>query len=120
MGQIRFGLNAATPVDKPPFTTNGTGLVKNLNADRIDGKSTEDLVDQGQLLFAVVAADGAIGAHRGVPANAKATVAAANGNQVVTVPFEREVSHCAATASPTSVDTPTLAVSPGPARRRSS
>jgi hypothetical protein len=116
VGQIRFGINPATPVDKPPFTTNGTGLVKNLNADRVDGKSAEDFVDTGQLLFAAVAPDGAIGAHRGVPANAKATVAGANGNQVVTVPFDRDVTACTATATPTSLDATKLAVSAGPTK----
>jgi hypothetical protein len=33
VGQIRFGNDPATPADKPPFAMNGTGLVKNLNAD---------------------------------------------------------------------------------------
>jgi hypothetical protein len=103
VGQIRFGLNPAVPVDKPPFTTNATGLVKNLDADRVDGKSAEDFLPAGSMLFAAVAADGTIGAGRGVPANAKATVAAdaATGDQVVTVPFGADVTHCAATASPT-------------------
>jgi hypothetical protein len=102
VGQIRFGLNAAQPVDKPPFTTNGTGLVKNLNADRVDGKSAEDFLPSGSMLFATVAADGTIGASRGVPANVKATAAADGGNQVVAVPFGADISKCAATASPTS------------------
>lgn len=101
VGQIRFGLNPATPVDKPPFTTNGTGLVKNLNADRVDGKSADDFLPTGSMLFATVAADGTIGAGRGLPANAKATVAATDGKQVFTVPFAADVSKCAATASPT-------------------
>jgi hypothetical protein len=60
VGQIRFGLNIAQPVDKPPFTTNGTGLVKNLNADRVDGKSDDDFLPAGSMLFATVAADGTI------------------------------------------------------------
>jgi hypothetical protein len=101
VGQIRFGNNPATPVAKPPFTTNGTGLVKNLNADQVDGKSAEDFLPAGSLLFAAVAADGTIGAGRGVPANGKATVAADGNDQVVTVPFAVDVSKCAATASPT-------------------
>jgi hypothetical protein len=113
VGQIRFGASAATPVDKPPFVTNGTGLVKNLNADAVDGKSAGDLVDKSEVLFAVVGADGAIGANRGVPSGRSASVAATGGNEVISVPFGRDVSACAATASPTSVDAPTLAVSPG-------
>jgi hypothetical protein len=101
VGQIRFGNNPAVPVAKPPFTTNGTGLVKNLNADQVDGKSAEDFLPAGSVLFAVVGADGAIGANRGVPANANATVAAAGGDQLFTVPMAADVSKCAATASPT-------------------
>ena len=78
IGQLRFGLDINKAVAKPPFVTNGTGLVKNLNADRVDGKSAEEFaeksslqnyVEKGSLLFASVAADGAIGANRGVPAN---------------------------------------------------
>jgi hypothetical protein len=112
VGQIRFGNNPAQPVDKPPFTTNGTGLVKNLNADRVDGKSAEDFLAAGSMLFAVVGADGTIGASRGVPANAKATVAADAGDEVITVPFAADVSKCAATASPTAeiADPPVVAV----------
>jgi len=100
VGQIRFGQNPAQPVDKPPFTTNGTGLVKNLNADRVDGKSADDFLPAGSLLFAVVGGDGAIGASRGVANGAKATVTATGGNQVISVPFAGDVSKCAATASP--------------------
>jgi hypothetical protein len=71
VGQIRFGLDINKPVDKPPFATNGTGLVRNLNADRLDGRQASDFVSTGSLLFAVVGADGAIAANRGVPANGK-------------------------------------------------
>jgi hypothetical protein len=100
-GQIRFGLNIAQPVDKPPFATNGTGLVKNLNADRVDGKSADEFLPAGSMLFATVAADGTIGAGRGVPAGGKATVSTAGGNPTVSVPFGADVSKCAATANPT-------------------
>jgi hypothetical protein len=101
VGQIRFGVNPAQPVDKPPFATNGTGLVRNLNADRVDGKSANDFLSAGSMLFAVVGADGAIGANRGVPAGAKAAVATNGADRVFTVPFRADVSTCAATASPT-------------------
>ncbi len=67
VGQIRFGLDISKPIDKPPFVTNGTGLVKNLNADQVDGQSASDFVAKGSLLFARVAADGTISANRGVP-----------------------------------------------------
>jgi hypothetical protein len=113
VGQIRFGNNPAVPVAKPPFTTNATGLVKNLDADRVDGKSAEDFLPAGSVLFAAVGADGAIGAGRGVPANAKATVAADQGDEVVTVPFAADVTHCAATASPTAEIADPLVVGAG-------
>jgi hypothetical protein len=113
VGQIRFGNNPAVPVAKPPFTTNATGLVKNLNADQVDGKSAEDFLPAGSMLFAAVGADGTIGAARGVPANAKATVSADAGDEVVTVPFAADVSHCAATASPTAAIADPLVVGIG-------
>ena len=101
VGQFRFGLNPAQAVGKPPFATNGTGLVKNLNADRVDGKSADDFLPAGSMLFATVAADGTIGAGRGLPANARATLSTPGGDQAFSVPFAAGVSKCAATASPT-------------------
>jgi len=115
VGQIRFGNNPAVPVDKPPFTTNATGLVKNLDADRVDGKSAEDFMPAGSVRFATVAADGTIGAGSGLAANAKATVAADadTGDEVVTVPFAADVTKCAATASPTAEIADPLVVAVG-------
>jgi hypothetical protein len=114
IGQLRFGLDITKAVDKPPFLTNGTGLVKNLNADAVDGKSADDFATAASTpLFAVVAADGTIGASRGVPANAKASVTTSSGNQVVTVPLASDIAKCAYTASPTDPSAPTLAVSAG-------
>jgi hypothetical protein len=112
VGQIRFGLDVAKLVDKPPFVTNGTGLVKNLNADRIDGRSAEDFLPTASVSFAVVAADGSIGASRGLPANAKATVGTSGARTTFAVPFASDVSKCAATATPTGVDAPQIAVAP--------
>jgi hypothetical protein len=102
IGQIRFGLDINKTFDKPPFATNGTGVVKNLNADRVDGKSAEDFVDKGSLLFARVGADGVIPVHRGVVAGSTATPAADGDNRIFTVTFTGDVSKCVATASPTS------------------
>lgn len=113
VGQLRFGVDISKPVAKPPFATNGTGMVKNLNADQVDGKSAEDFVPASGLSFAVVGKDGAIAGNRGLPPNAKATVATTNGNKVFTVPFATDVSKCSATASPSDVNAPTLAVSQG-------
>ena len=101
IGQLRFGLDINKTVDKAPFVTNGTGLVKNLNADRVDGRSAEEFVQLTGLLFAAVAADGRIAANRGVPANTKATVTVEGGNRVFTIPFSGDVSGCVATANPT-------------------
>jgi hypothetical protein len=101
IGQLRFGLDINKTVAKPPLVTNGTGLVKNFNADHLDGRSAEDFAPQNALLFAAVGADGTIAANRGVPANTKATIAAEGANQVVTIPFAVDVSACVATANPT-------------------
>jgi hypothetical protein len=101
IGQLRFGVDINKPVDKPPFVTNATGMVKNLNADKLDGKSSEDFVDKGTLLFAAVGADGTIGNNRGVAPNTKpAPVADASNNQTFTVQFASNVSKCVATANP--------------------
>jgi hypothetical protein len=104
IGQLRFGVDINKPVDKPPFVTNATGLVKNLNADKVDGKSAEDFVEKGTLLFASVGANGAIGNNRGVVPNTTAAPAAdADSNQTFTVQFASNVSKCVATASPAAV-----------------
>jgi hypothetical protein len=109
VGEIRFGTSINALVDKPPFATNGTGLVKNLNADMVGGKHASDLVDAGQLLFAVVDADGKLPSHRGATG-----VAVGKGTPVeFTVTFDRDVSKCAYTASPTSTEAGTVAVAPG-------
>jgi hypothetical protein len=110
IGQLRFGLDINKAVAKPPFLTNGTGLVKNLNADRVDGKSAEDFaeksslqnyVEKGSLLFASVAADGTIAANRGVPANGRAEIGTDAGDPVFSVPFSGDLSKCVATGNPT-------------------
>ena len=88
IGQLRFGLDINKAVAKPPFVTNGTGLVKNLNADRVDGKSAEEFAEKGSLELcregqpAVRGGrrDGTIGANRGVPANTQAQTATDDGD----------------------------------------
>jgi len=111
IGQLRFGLDINKTFDKPPFTTNGTGLVKNLNADRVDGKSAEDFLEKGSVLFAAVTANGTIGANRGIAAGTTAATRDDSGNnQAFTIPFSGDVSKCVATASPASAPTaPTTA-----------
>ena len=108
VGEIRFG-HDMTPANRPPFVTNGTGRVKNLNADTVDGKHATDLVGTGQLLFAVVDATGKLGSTRG------ATVASRSSGAppTYTVSFGGDVRKCAYTATPTDTQAGALAVSPG-------
>jgi hypothetical protein len=75
-----------------PFTTNATGKVANLNADRIDDKDSTDFAAAGDLLFAAVADGGTLVAGRGATASGKA------GNET-TVTFGRDVSKCSFTAT---------------------
>ena len=82
-----------------PFTTNATGVATGLNADQVDGKSATDFAGATDLLFAVVTdASGttpaAVAAGRGAP-----TVAKSGAAFVVT--FNKDVSKCSYTASPT-------------------
>jgi hypothetical protein len=89
-GQIR--LNDARGV---PFTTNATGKVANLNADRLDDRDAADFAASGDLLFAAVGADGRLGAERG--ATAAAIVNASANTYAIT--FGRDVSACSYTAA---------------------
>ena len=110
IGQLRFGLDIKKPVAKPPFVTNGTGLVTNLNADRVDGKSAEDFaekssldnyVTKGSLLFAAVAADGTIARQPRRAGQQPAQTATDGGDPSFSVPFSGDLSKCVATANPT-------------------
>jgi hypothetical protein len=75
-----------------PFTTNGTGKVENLNADKLDDKDSADFAASGDLLFAAVADGGTLTAGKGATAASKA------GN-ATTVTFGRDVSKCSYTAT---------------------
>ena len=75
-----------------PFTTNATGRVVNLNADRVDGIEGADLAKTADVLFAAVADGGTLGANRGATASVKA-------GDVTTVTFNRDVSACSYTAT---------------------
>jgi hypothetical protein len=89
-----------------PFQTNGTGLVTNLNAGRVGGKTAADLANAStlggkqpsdyasaaSLLFAIVQADGTA-AGKGVTGGSLA-------GTTYTITFNRDVSNCSATASP--------------------
>lgn len=76
-----------------PFTTNATGKVENLNADKLDDKDSADFAATGDLLFAAVADGGSLIAGKGATASTKA------GN-TTTVTFGRDVSKCSYTATP--------------------
>ena len=78
----------------PPFSTNATGKVANLDADKVDGKSSEDFEAAGSLLFAFVNADGTLAGGKGAVAAAKS----ATGN-TYTVTFNKDVSKCSFTAN---------------------
>jgi hypothetical protein len=94
-----------------PFTTNATGTVNNLSADKVDGKDSADFAAAGDMLFAAVNADGSLVAgSRGATAATRSNAAA----QTYRVTFSRDVSKCSYTASPVGVSSDfTLGVSSG-------
>jgi len=79
----------------PPFTTNATGKVANLDADKVDGKSAEEFAGAGDLGFASVKADGTFVGGRGATASALADAA----TNTYTVTFNKDVSKCSFTAN---------------------
>ena len=81
----------------PPFSTNATGKVVNLDADKVDGKSAEEFAGAGDLAFAAVKADGTFVAGRGATASTKSNVA----ENTYTVTFNKDVSKCSFTAGAT-------------------
>jgi hypothetical protein len=89
------GLFQVGDTTAPPFATNATGKVANLDADKVDGKSSEDFASAGDLGFASVKADGTFVAGRGAVASALTNPA---GN-TYTVTFNKDVSKCSFTAS---------------------
>ena len=107
VGEILF--NGKSPSPQAPFVTNGTGLVKNLNADTVDGKQASDLVGTDALLFAVVSSSGALGSTRGASGASQTS----GSPPTYSVAFSRDVSQCAYTASPTDTGAGTVAVTNG-------
>jgi hypothetical protein len=89
------GLIQVGDITAPPFTTNATGKVANLDADKVDGKSSEEFANAGDLGFASVKADGTFVAGRGATASAKSIVA----ENTYTVTFNKDVSKCSFTAN---------------------
>jgi hypothetical protein len=76
-----------------PFTTNAAGKVANLNADRVDDQSADDIVAQARPLWAVVSSDGSLGRKNGASSSSRL---ATGEYQVV---FGRNVSGCAYNAT---------------------
>ncbi len=89
------GLIQVGDTTAPPFTTNATGKVANLDADKVDGKSSEEFANAGDLGFASVKADGTFVAGRGATASTKSNVA----ENTYTVTFNKDVSKCSFTAN---------------------
>jgi hypothetical protein len=88
-----------------PFTTNATGKVENLNADKLDGKDSADFAVAGDLLFAAVADGGSLLAGKGATASTKA-------GDATTVTFGRDVSKCSYTATANGITPQALAAQP--------
>jgi hypothetical protein len=86
-----------------PFTTNATGKVTNLNADKLDGKDSTEFAT-GALYFADVSAAGTLGNNRGA-----ASAGAPSSSNTFTVTFSTDVSKCSFTASPNVADANTEA-----------
>jgi hypothetical protein len=93
---FQVGTNPTAVVDQPPFATNATGVVTNLNADKLDGLDAAQIAQAGKL-FARANADGTA-SGRGTTASAK------TGTGVYTVTFEGDVSACAYQATQTTSD----------------
>ncbi len=76
-------------------------MVKNLNADRVDGKSAEDFVEKGSLMFAAIARQRGTSATTAAspPTRRTSPSTTSGGNQAFTVPFAGDVSKCVATAT---------------------
>ena len=86
-----------------PFTTNATGKVANLNADKLDDKDSTDFAAAGDLLFAAVADGGTLLAGKGATASTRA-------GDATTVTFGRDVSKCSFTATANGATAQPLAV----------
>jgi hypothetical protein len=87
-----------TAGDVAPFTTNANGVATGLNADRVDGRSADELVEESRPLFAAVNGDGSVARNRGL---AQSNAVQRTGEGTYTVTFGRDVSTCAHTATQT-------------------
>lgn len=96
-----------------PFTTNATGVATGLNADKVDGKSAQEIVAAAQAsnLFAAVDATGKLGNTRG------AASATRTGTGTYEVTFTNDISKCIATVTEaTTTDAGSASVQPKDAK----
>lgn len=100
---------------KKPFITNATGVATGLNADRVDGKSADDLTKDAVAAtralspFAQATAAGAAGQTRGVAA---ANGVSRDGEGNYNVVFTGDLSACALAATVTGTDPGQVTVTP--------
>ena len=112
-GGPEVGRIESTSPNAAPFTTNATGVATGLNADKVDGKSADDIVAAAQASnqFAAVGADGKLGAARG------ATSATRTGTGTYDVVFAGDISKCIATVTEaTTTDAGSASVQPKDAK----
>jgi hypothetical protein len=92
-----------------PFTTNATGTATGLNADKVDGREAADFAAAADLKTAVVSGAGALVRGRGATASRRDA-----GTNTYVVTFDRDVSLCTYTATPTgATSAQTLSVQAG-------
>jgi hypothetical protein len=77
-----------------PFTTNATGNVANLSADKVDGRDSTEFANAADLLWASVGGNGALVTGRG----ATAAIRQETPNTYI-VTFNRDVTKCSYTAT---------------------
>jgi hypothetical protein len=97
-GAIQVGSGTVNP-KAVPFRTNAAGKVANLNADKVDDLSSEEIVAAAKPLWAAITDTGAISRQNG------ATGSTRLGTGDFEVAFNRDVTKCAYTATLGSVDT---------------
>src|SRR3954453_5969278 len=83
-----------------PFTTNATGVATGLNADRVDGKEATDFAAATDLLFAQVTDSTSVAPTVVGRGATKVTKATSGSDVVFNVTFNKDVSKCSFTASP--------------------
>jgi len=92
-----------------PFTTNATGTATGLSADKVDGREAAEFASVGDFKTAVVNAAGNVVRGRGATSARRDA-----GTNTYIVTFDRDVSQCSWTATPTgSTTAQTLSIQGG-------